>query len=60
MNEDFPKMFLGNLPRDGGNLIIEKDDYDEIISNNSEIKKFIKKYIGSQEFISSSHRYCIW
>lgn len=60
MNRDFPKMFLGNLPRDGGNLIIEKYDYDEIIFNNSEIKKYIKKYIGSQEFISSTYRYCIW
>ena len=60
INAELPKMFLGNLPRDGGNLIIEKYDYDEIIVNNTEIKKYIKKYIGSQEFISSTYRYCLW
>ncbi|WP_147384658.1 class I SAM-dependent DNA methyltransferase [Fusobacterium pseudoperiodonticum] len=60
ININFPKMSFGNMPRDNGNLIIEKYDYDEIISNNIEIKEYVKKYIGAQEFISSTYRYCLW
>ena len=60
INKELPKMNFGNMPRDDGNLIIEKYNYDEIISNNIEIKNYIKKYIGAQEFISSTYRYCIW
>ena len=60
INKDFPKMSFGNMPRDDQNLIIEKYDYDEIIVNNAEIKEYVKKYIGAQEFISSTYRYCLW
>ena len=60
INKDFPKMSFGNMPRDDQNLIIEKYDYDEIIANNGEIKEYVKKYIGAQEFISSTYRYCLW
>lgn len=51
-----PKMVLGNSPFDGGNLILSKDYYDEIIEG----KEFVRKLIGAAEFMSNSHRYCLW
>ena len=57
---DVPPMILGSIPRDGGNLIIEADDYDEFIRKEPRAKKFIRRLIGSEEFIKGKDRYCLW
>ena len=55
-----PVMRKVNQPTDGGNLIIEKDDYDSFVSREPEAKKYIRKLIGAREFINSIPRYCLW
>ncbi len=55
-----PLMTTGNRPADGGHLIIEADEYDEFIRKEPEAKKFIKRLIGSEEFINNKPRYCLW
>ena len=57
---DVPPMTTGNRPADGGNLIIEEKDYDEFIAAEPEALKYIKKLIGSEEFINNKSRYCLW
>ncbi|MBO6195371.1 MAG: class I SAM-dependent DNA methyltransferase [Bacilli bacterium] len=57
---DVPDMRKGNQPTDGGNLIIEREDYDTFISKEPNSKKYIKKLIGSREFINNKPRYCLW
>ncbi len=54
------KCSRGNQPTDGGNLIIESCDYSEFITKEPLAKKYIKRLIGSQEFINSKERYCLW
>ena len=55
-----PLMTTGNRPADGGHLIIEANEYDEFIRKEPEAKKFIKRLIGSEEFINNKPRYCLW
>ena len=55
-----PKMITGNRPADGGALIIEAKDYDDFIRREPAAKKFIKRLIGSEEFINGKLRYCLW
>ena len=55
-----PKCSRGNQPTDGGNLIIEASDYKDFIQKEPNSKKYIKKLIGSFEFINSKERYCLW
>ena len=55
-----PKCSKGNQPTDGGNLIIEADEYDNFIQKEPNSKKFIKKLIGAYEFINRKDRYCLW
>lgn len=55
-----PKISKGCQPTDGGNLIIESDEYDDFISKEPSAKKFIKKLIGAREFINNTNRYCLW
>lgn len=55
-----PAMTTGNRPADGGNLIIEAEDYDEFIRKEPNAKKYIKKLTGAVEYINNKDRYCLW
>ena len=55
-----PVMTTGNRPADGGHLIIENKDYDYFITKEPQAKKYIKKLVGSAEFINNKKRWCLW
>ena len=57
---DVPPMVYGNKPVDGGNLIIEADEYDAFVAREPAAKKFIKRLMGAREFINNQNRYCLW
>ena len=57
---DVPKMITGNMPVDGGNLIIEAKDLDAFIEKEPRSRKFIKRLIGAEEFLHNLPRYCLW
>ncbi len=57
---DVPKMTTGNRPADGGHLIIEKEDYEDFIKREPNAVKYIKRLVGSNEFINNKERYCLW
>jgi hypothetical protein len=53
-------MQKGSTPVDGGNLIIEENEYDEFIRREPGSQKFIRPLLGSMEFINKRKRYCLW
>jgi len=55
-----PEMAKGSIPVDGGNLIIEAADYEDFIKKDPNSKNYIKKLVGSEEFINNKDRYCLW
>lgn len=55
-----PEMSFGNMPRDGGHLIFKDDDKLEFIKNNPESEKYIKRFIGAQDFLHNEKRWCLW
>lgn len=55
-----PPMIYGNKPADGGNLIIEADEYEEFIIKEPDAKKYIRQYVGAVEFLHNKRRYCLW
>ena len=57
---DVPKMVYGSKPTDGGFLFLTKEEKDEAIKKEPEIAKFIKRILGSAEFINNKERYCLW
>ena len=57
---DIPSMTTGNRPADGGNLIIENDDINAFLKKEPNAQKYIKKLIGSEEFINNKKRWCLW
>jgi hypothetical protein len=55
-----PEIKFGNQPIDGGNFIIEtQDELNDFIYDPSS-HKFIRKYVGSYEFINRIDRWCLW
>jgi len=57
---DIPSICFGSMANDGGNLLLSKPEYEEIISIGQEIRKLIKKTVGSKEFINGIERWCLW
>ena len=53
-------MFRGNQPTDGGNLLLSEDEKNELLVNEPLAEKWIKKVVGSNEFLNSIPRYCLW
>jgi hypothetical protein len=56
----FNEMSFGNMPNDGGGLILSEEEKDTLLSENPEAEKYIKKLLGAQEFIRGQIRYCLW
>lgn len=57
---DIPLMMNGNRPADGGHLIIEDKEYIDFIKKEPNAQKYIKKLVGSSEFIHNKVRWCLW
>ena len=55
-----PQMVFGSMPNDGGHLIIEENEYEAFIEAEPQAKKFIRKFLGANEFINNKKRYCLW
>ncbi|WP_348799151.1 class I SAM-dependent DNA methyltransferase [Flavobacterium adhaerens] len=50
----------GNIPYDGGNLILTEEEKKDLLVNYPEANKFIKVLSGSYEYINNHLRYCLW
>ena len=57
---DVPVINKGNMPADNGNLIVPDSEYDKFINNEPKAKKFVKEFLGADEFLNSKKRYCLW
>lgn len=57
---EFPKMSFGSMPRDGGNLILSTEEKKQILSAYQKADRFIKRYMGADDYINGLERYCLW
>ena len=55
-----PEMIKGSIPVDGGNLIIEAEDYDAFVKAEPNAAPYIKRFLGAHEFLHDEKRYCLW
>jgi len=58
--QGYPQMNFGNMPADGGKLILSTEEKNELISREPNAEKFIKPLIGAEDFINGKQRWCIW
>ncbi len=55
-----PMAAVGSFPTDGGNLVIQEEEYETFITKEPKSIKYIRPYIGPYEFINNKKRYCLW
>lgn len=58
--QGYPQMNFGNMPADGGKLILSTEEKNDLISREPNAEKFIKPLIGAEDFINGKQRWCIW
>jgi hypothetical protein len=57
---DVPEISFGNQPNDGGHLLLNDDEKNNLLKVEPAARKFIRKFLGSQEFINGESRWCLW
>ncbi len=55
-----PKMSFGNMPLDGGYLLLSNSEKEEFILKEPKSEKFIRPLISAREFLNKELRWCIW
>lgn len=59
LSPSLPRMVLGSMPKDGGHLVVEPSVRRRMIEEDPRSEPFLKRYMGSAEFIGDTERYCL-
>src|SRR5699024_12075054 len=59
LSPDVPKVVKGSMKTDGGNLIVEPEEYSRVIADPV-MAPYVRPYIGSYELINDEKRWCLW
>ena len=55
-----PDMQFGNMPYDAGNLLMTREEREQLMLDYPEAAEFVRRFVGSQELIKGIDRYCLW
>ena len=53
-------MDLGNMPKDGGNLLLSMPEAADLLAKEPAADRYIFDFVGSQEFVRGQIRRCLW
>lgn len=54
------QMYLGNMAKDGGYLIFEQYEKQELLEKHAVPRKFVRNFWGANEVLSGIPRCCLW
>ena len=57
---DLPQMSFGSMPNEGGHLLLDRAEAEDAIEHHGVERRFIRSFVGSQEFIRGAQRRCVW
>lgn len=57
---EVPAISFGNMPNDGGNLLLNDEEKKELIKKFPGIEGFIRLFLSAKEFINGENRWCLW
>lgn len=60
LNQKAPAMSFGSMPNDGGSLLMTSAERDELCSRDLEASKWLRRFVGSDEFLNGLERWCLW
>ncbi|MGL2963632.1 class I SAM-dependent DNA methyltransferase [Flavobacterium sp. RSB2_4_14] len=56
----FPEMAKGSQPTDGGYLILDDKEKNELLTKNPKLSIYIRRYLGAYDLLNNNIRYCFW
>jgi hypothetical protein len=54
------RMEWGNKPTDGGHFFFTGEEKRRLIEEWPQAARFVRRFLGAQEFIRGQERYCLW
>jgi len=60
ISNSLPTMQKGNMPYDNQNLLLTKLEKNSLVNSNQLTAKYLKRIVGSKEFIQNIERWCLW
>ena len=57
---DVPKMNFGNMPLDGGNLLLSNEEKELFLIKEPRAIEYIRPLISAYEFLNGQKRWCLW
>ena len=58
--KDVPEMVFGNMPNDGGQLLLSKEEADAVRQTDPIAAQYVRSFLGAEEFINNINRNCLW
>ena len=55
-----PNINYGSMPIDDGHLILSTEERNAAIAAEPQIGPFIRPYVGGEEFLNNTQRWCLW
>ena len=55
-----PDITFGNMPNDGGSLLLTDDEKNALLSNEPRASKFVYPFFSAKEFLNKESRWCLW
>ncbi|HBU02230.1 MAG TPA: class I SAM-dependent DNA methyltransferase [Acidimicrobiaceae bacterium] len=59
LSTGLPNVTMGSMPRDGGHLIVEADDYAEVVADPI-ASKYLRRFMMGKELVHNLPRWCLW
>ena len=57
---DVPRMSFGNMPNDGGSLLLTDDEKNALVASEPGAAAFVRPFMSAREFIHDVPRWCLW
>jgi hypothetical protein len=55
-----PEMRFGNMPNDGGNLLLSDEEKMQMLSVEPEARPLVCPFLSAQEYLHGRRRWCLW
>ena len=55
-----PEMAFGNMPADGGQLLLTSEERAALLAAEPEAERWIRPLLDARSFINSEQRWCLW
>jgi hypothetical protein len=57
---NIPRINYGSFALDDGEYTLSREEKNQLVASDAGVQKYIRPFIGGQEFLHNEERYCLW